>query len=105
MNLTHAWTSLVAQTGKNPPAMRETWVPSLGWEDPLEDGMADHSSIPAWRIPTDRGAWRATIPGVSESDTTERLSAAQSSHGRSACLRLLKALYILMNLAHPMHYY
>ena len=45
MNLTHVWTSLVVQTVKNPPAMRETWVPSLGWEDPLEKGMATHSSI------------------------------------------------------------
>ena len=42
--------SLVAQTVKNPPAMQETWVPSLGWEDPLEEGMATHSSILAWRI-------------------------------------------------------
>ena len=42
---------LVTQTVKNPPAMRETWVRSLGWEDPLEEGMATHSSILAWRIP------------------------------------------------------
>ena len=41
----------MAQTVKNPPAMRETWVPSLGWADPLEEGMATHSSILAWRIP------------------------------------------------------
>ena len=41
----------MAQTVKNPPAMRETWVRSLGWEDPLEEGMATHSSILAWRIP------------------------------------------------------
>ena len=39
---------------KNPPAVRETWVPSLGWEDPLEEGVATHSSILAWRIPMDR---------------------------------------------------
>ena len=44
-------TSLVAQTVKNLPAVRETWVPSLGREDPLEEGMATHSSILAWRIP------------------------------------------------------
>ena len=43
--------SLVAQTVKNQPAMRETCVPSLGWEDPLEEGMATHSSNLAWRIP------------------------------------------------------
>ena len=48
------WTtffSLVAQLVENPPAMRETWVQSLGWEDPLEKGTATHSSILAWRIP------------------------------------------------------
>ena len=42
---------LVAQTVKILPAMQETWVPSLGWEDPLEKGMATHSSILAWKIP------------------------------------------------------
>ena len=42
--------SLVAQTVKNLPAMKETWVQSLGWEDPLEKGMAAHSSVLAWRI-------------------------------------------------------
>ena len=41
----------MAQTVKNPPTMRETWVPSLGWEDPPEKGTATHSSILAWRIP------------------------------------------------------
>ena len=49
--LQHSWASLVAQLVKNPPAMWETWVPSLGWEDPLEKGKATHSSILAWRIP------------------------------------------------------
>ena len=48
------WASLVAQVVKNPPAMRETWIRSLGWENPLEEGMATHSSILAWRIPRDR---------------------------------------------------
>ena len=43
--------SLVAQTVKNLPAMKETWVQALGWEDPLEKGMAPHSSVLAWRIP------------------------------------------------------
>ena len=51
--------SLVAQMVKNPPAMWKTWVWSLGWEDPLEEGMATHSHILACRIPMDRGAWRA----------------------------------------------
>ena len=49
--LQYSWTSLVAQLVKNPPAMQETWVQSLGWEDPLEKGKATHSSILAWRIP------------------------------------------------------
>ena len=53
--------SLVAQTVKNPSAMWETWVQSLGQEDPLEEGMATHSSILAWRIPMDRGAWLAKV--------------------------------------------
>ena len=46
-----SWASLVAQLVKNPPAMQETWVWSLGWEDPLKKGKATHSSILAWRIP------------------------------------------------------
>ena len=49
--LQYSWASLVAQTLKNLPAMWETWVQSLGWEDPLEKEMAVHSSILAWRIP------------------------------------------------------
>ena len=48
---TSTWASLVAQRVKNLPAMWETWVQSLGWEDPLEEGVATHSSILAWRIP------------------------------------------------------
>ena len=64
----------MAQTVKNQPAVRETWVQSLDWEDPLEEGTATHSYIPAWRITIDRGAWWATVHGVSESDTTERVS-------------------------------
>ena len=55
--LQYSWASLVAQTVKSPPAMQETWVRSLGLEDPLEEGMATHSSILAWRIPMGRGAW------------------------------------------------
>ena len=54
---------------KNLPALRETWVPSQGSEDPLEEGMATHSSILAWRIPMDRGAWWATVCGVAKSQT------------------------------------
>ena len=69
------WASLVAQMVKNPPAMWETWVWSLGWEDSLEEGMATHSSILAWGIPRDRGAWRATLCGVAESDRTKHSTA------------------------------
>jgi len=51
---------------KNPPAMQETWVPSLGWEDPQEEGMVTHSNILAWRIPMDRGAWWAIVHGITK---------------------------------------
>ena len=49
--LQYSWASLVAQLVKNPPAMWETWAQSLGWEDPLEEGMVAHCSIHAWKIP------------------------------------------------------
>ena len=55
----------------------ETWVRSLGWQDPLEEQMATRSSILAWRIPMDRGAWQAW--GHKELDTTELLKTAQPS--------------------------
>ena len=67
--LQYSWASLVAQTVKNLPAMWETWVRSLVWEDPLEEGMATHSSILAWRIPMDRGAWWATVQGITKNQT------------------------------------
>ena len=60
--------SLIAQLVKNPPAMWETWVHSLGWEDPLEEGIATHSIILAWRIPMDSGAWRLSPVGHKGSD-------------------------------------
>ena len=55
---------LVAQMVKNLLAMWETWVWSVGWEDPLEEGMATYSNILAWRIPMDRGTWQATVHGL-----------------------------------------
>ena len=58
-----------AQRVKNLSAIQETWVPSLGWEDPLGEGIATHSSILAWRIPIDRGAWWAAVRGVAKSQT------------------------------------
>ena len=61
--------SLVAQLVKNPPPMQETPVQFLGQEDPLEEGLANDSSILACRIPMERGAWRATVHGVAESWT------------------------------------
>ena len=54
---------------KNLPAMQETWVRSQGWEDHLEEGIATHSGILAWRITMDRGAWQAAAHGVSNSQT------------------------------------
>ena len=60
---------------KNPPAMWETWIRSLGWEDPLEEDMATHSSILAWKIPIDRGAWQAAVHEVAESGGTEHSTA------------------------------
>ena len=76
---------------KNLPAMQETQVRSLGWDDPLEKGMATHSSIIAWEIP-----WTESLAGYSpwspkESDTTERLPF-------NTCLTLVKKFYpILLN--------
>ena len=61
--------SLVAQVVKNLHAIWETWVLSLGWEDPLEEGMATHTNTLAWRIPMDRGGWWVAVHGVSKSWT------------------------------------
>ena len=66
---TQCFASLVAQLVKNPPAMQETWVLFLGWEDPLEKGKATHSSILAWRTPWTMCPW-----GCKELDLTEQLS-------------------------------
>ena len=68
--LQYSWASLVAQMVKNPPVMWETWVPSLGWEDPLEKETAIHSSILAWRIPWTKEPGRLQSMGSQESDTT-----------------------------------
>ena len=61
--------SLVAQMVKNPPVVRETWLRFLAWKDFLEEGMATHCSILAWRIPIDRGTWWATVHGVTKNQT------------------------------------
>ena len=71
----HTGASLTAQTVKNLPAMRETWVPALAWEDPWEEGVATHSSPLAWRIHMDRGACWTRVHGVAKSqDMTERVN-------------------------------
>ena len=62
---------LVAQMVKNLPAMWETWIQFLGWEDSLEESMATHSSILAWRIPMDRGAWWAAVHVVAKNQMTK----------------------------------
>ena len=66
--------SLVAQMVKNLPAMRETWVRSLGWKDTLEKGMATHSCILAWRIPGTEEPGGLQSMGLQRSDTTEQLT-------------------------------
>ena len=60
---------ILPQTVKNLPVMQEMQVQPLGWEDSLEKGMATYSSIPAWRIPMERGAERVTVHGVAKSRT------------------------------------
>ena len=72
--LQYSWASLVAQLVKNPPAMQETWVKSLAWEDPLEQGKATHSSILPGEFHGLYSPW-----GRKESDTTERLSLSLSN--------------------------
>ena len=67
--LQYYWASLVAQKVKNLPATWEIWVRSLVWEDPREEEKATHSRILSWRIPMDRGAWQATVHGITESQT------------------------------------
>ena len=64
------WVSLVAQMVKNPPAVQKTWVQSLSWEDPLEKGMATHSSILAWIIPWTEEPGGLQSMGSQEMDTT-----------------------------------
>ena len=59
----------MAQTVKILPAVQETWVQFLGGEDPLEEAMATHGSILAWRTPMDRGAWHVTVHGLEKSQT------------------------------------
>ena len=74
-------TYLVAQMVKNLPAMQEAWVLSLGWEDPLEKGIATHSSILVWRIPwTEKPSGLQSMGCHKESDTTEQLTQLSNTH-------------------------
>ena len=93
---------------KKLPAMEKTWIWSLGLEDPLEEGMATHSSILSWRIPMDRGAWWAIVHGqrslvgyspwgLYESDMTKPLSIAQH-------ILQLQFRRVLEDRAHPVSY-
>ena len=67
---------------KNLPAMQATWVGSLSWEDPLEEGMAIHSSILAWRISLDRGAWQTIVHDILQARMLEWVT-LPSSRGPS----------------------
>ena len=69
MQLLPWWVSLVGQKVKNLPVMQETWVLSLGWENPLEEGMATHFSILPWKIPMDKEAWRTIVHGITKGRT------------------------------------
>ena len=91
-SLQYSWASLVAQLVKNPPAIWETWVLFLGWEDPLEKGKATHSSILAWKIPyspwvgkesdmTVSFTYRCLMPDI---PTTLRAGGEGGSRGRDS---------------------
>ena len=85
--LQSSWASLVAQMVKNLPTMQETWVHSLGLEDPLEEGMTIHSSTLGWKIPMGRRVWRATVYGVAKS-WTQLGNKAQSTACACVCIDL-----------------
>ena len=80
--LQFSWASLVAQLVKNPPAVQETWIRSLGWEDALEEGMATHSSMLAWRIP------RTEEPGGLQCMVLQRVGHDQATIYLLTILRL-----------------
>ena len=80
--------------------MRETWVWSPGWDDPLEDGMATHSSILAWRVPMERGAWWATVHGVTKTQTGLSDLAQHSVHLHPKCILFKKSYLHIMKCVH-----
>ena len=79
------WASLAAPRVKNLPAMQENWVQFLGFKDPLEEGVATHSSILGWRIPMDRGAWQATIHGGLKRVGYDWVPAAAAAKSLQSC--------------------
>ena len=92
-SLQYSWASLVAQRIKTLPAMWVMWVRSLSWEDPLEEGMATHSSILAWRIPMVRGAWRAPPWG---SQRVRLNGTIKQAYYRSLLCFLLAASFLIL---------
>ena len=88
----------MVQNVKNQPAMGETWVQSLGWEDSLEKGTATHSSVMAWRVLWTEEPGRFTVHGVTESDTTKHEQALIQF------MRAKQSLHHLMTSLKPPHY-
>ena len=84
MGVLYSWGFPVAQTVKNLSVVQETWVWSLGWQDPLKKGVATHSSILAWRIPWTEEPGGLQSMGHKESDTVEWLTLSLSSQNESS---------------------
>ena len=87
---------------ENPHAIRKSWVPSLGWEDSLEEGMVTHAGMLAWRIPMGRGAWRATW-SHKELDTTDQLSMYLSIKNLLHARHFSKCLWTRITLWRVLH--
>ena len=99
--LQYSWASLVAQMVKNLPAVQRPRFNPWVWEDPLEEGMETHSSILAWRIPMDRGAWRAIVHEVTKSQTrlsSHRVDSNGDSYIPYTEIILLKSYIRMMHL-------
>ena len=104
--LEELWASLVAQLARNTPAMRETWVRSLGWEDALKEGMVTHSSVPAWRIPWTEefgglqptGSQRIGLDWVTKHTATpqKRHSSILLTERHSRHLSVIQTVYLLI---------
>ena len=90
----------MAETVKNPPVNERDKGSISGEEDPLEEGMATHSSILAWRIPTGRGAWRATVHGVAKSQTWLSDQAWQQNQEVALFITMNFSGFILERISH-----